>query len=43
VPFSREAELQMKDEFREFTQFVMERINELLDDHHRSVAPVTVV
>jgi 1-acyl-sn-glycerol-3-phosphate acyltransferase len=43
VPFSREAELQMKDEFREFTQFVMERINELLDDHHRSVTPVTVV
>ncbi len=43
VPFSKEAELQLKDEFREFTQFVMERINELLDDHHRSVAPVTVV
>ena len=43
VPFSREAEVKLNDEFREFTQFVMERINELLDDHHRSLAPITVV
>jgi 1-acyl-sn-glycerol-3-phosphate acyltransferase len=43
VPFSNEAETRMKNEFQRFTQFVMEQINELLDDHHRSVAPVTVV
>lgn len=43
VPFSSEAEVKLNDEFREFTQFVMERINELLDDHHRSLSPITVV
>ncbi|MBN2225532.1 MAG: 1-acyl-sn-glycerol-3-phosphate acyltransferase [Deltaproteobacteria bacterium] len=43
IPFSNEAEVELKDEFREFTQFVMERINELLDDHYRSLSPVTVV
>ncbi len=43
VPFSRDAEVELEDEFREFTQFVMERINELLDDRHRSLAPIAVV
>jgi 1-acyl-sn-glycerol-3-phosphate acyltransferase len=43
VPFSSDAEIKLKDEFREFTQFVMERINELLDKQHRSLSPITVV
>jgi len=43
VPYSRDAEVELEDEFREFTQFVMERINELLDDRYRSLAPITVV
>lgn len=43
VPFSSDAEERLKDEFREFTQFVMERINELLDDQYRSLSPITVV
>jgi 1-acyl-sn-glycerol-3-phosphate acyltransferase len=43
IPFSREAEEKLREEFVEFTQFVMERINELLDETHRSPAPVTVV
>jgi len=43
IPFSSDAELQLHNEFQEFTRFVMERINDLLDEHHRSLSPVTVV
>ena len=42
VPFSKEAEILLKDEFHQFTRCVMERINELLDEDYRSAAPITV-
>ncbi len=43
VPFSKEAEERFKDQFADFTEFVMERINELLDERHKSLASITVV
>ncbi len=43
VPFSKEAEQRFRDEFHKFALHVMEKINSLLDDDHKSEEPVTVV
>ncbi len=43
IPFSKEAEVTFKDEFHEFALHVMEKINVLLDDEHKSQTPIVVV